>query len=176
MKRANLTLGALVLSCGTALAGGPANPPPPKESKDMDCLVGNWKGAGTVKMGDQTANLKATFDCKRTAGAWALECRMRATGMPGMASYEESDLFAWDANLGKYHWYSVTNAGETHDHLAAAPTGEELSWVYTGTQEGKPFKELVKFTFGPQSKTLDVTCEALVDGKQVSLMTINAKK
>ena len=49
-------------------------------------------------------------------------CTLTLKGIPGVAVYSESDMFGFDPGANKYHWYAVTNAGETHDHIADVPT------------------------------------------------------
>ena len=63
-------------------------------------------------------------------------CSLEMTGAPGMGTYAETDLFGYEPNSDTFHWYSVTNAGETHDHVAKAGDGSKIQWVYTGSQEG----------------------------------------
>lgn len=172
-----VAVGLLAVGGSAAIAGSKAgNPPAPKEVKDMDCLLGNWKGTGTMQMGADTADVKLTWSCKRASGDWGVSCQLKLTGIPGMASYEETDLFGYDPGAGKYHWFAVTNAGETHDHVASVPTGDTIDWVYTGVQEGKPFKETVRMTFDMKAKTIDFKAETFLDGKSTSVFTGHAKK
>lgn len=175
MTRTKLTTLALSLISGSALAGPPA-PPLPKEIKDMDCLVGKWAGTGTMAMGESKANVKVSWDCQRSSGSHGVLCKARFTGIPGMASYEETDLFGFEPGTRKYHWFSVTNAGETHDHVADVPTGNKLDFVHKGTQDGKPFKEMVEMSFSEDSKTVTFRGETFLDGKSTSLIEAKASK
>jgi hypothetical protein len=59
------------------------------------------------------------------------------TGIPGLAAYDETDLMGYEPNSNTYHWYSITNAGETHDHVATPPNGSAIRFVFNGTQENK---------------------------------------
>jgi len=175
--RMTKTIGAMVLALvgGTALAG---NPPPPKETKGMECMLGNWRGTGSMAMGkDKIDGVKMSFDCKRTSGAWGVACNGVMTGIPGFDKLEESDLFGYDPGAGKYHWFAVTNAGETHDHVGMPSKGDTLEFVYNGVQEGKPMKEVLQLTFkGPKESTLDLRAETFVDGKSMSVLTGTAHK
>ncbi|MGE0869459.1 MAG: hypothetical protein AB7P03_12910, partial [Kofleriaceae bacterium] len=127
-----LTLAAVLSPLG---ARADDLPPPVKA---MDCLVGTWKLAGTASAGGGKAKVDGTWSCKRTPSNFGVTCALRLTGIPGLNSYEETDLFGWEPNTSTYHWFSVTNAGETHDHMAAMPKGDSLRFVHTGTSEGKP--------------------------------------
>jgi hypothetical protein len=165
----------LALVGGTAQAG---NPPPPKETQGMACMVGSWKGTGSMTMGtNKVDGVKMTYNCKRTSGDWGVACTGVMTGIPGMGRLEETDLFGYDPGAGKYHWFAVTNDGETHDHVGTPGKGDTLEFVYNGVQEGKPFKEVLQLTFrGPKESMLDLRAETFVDAKSTSVMTATAHK
>src|SRR5947208_2583330 len=133
--------------------------PLPKKVADMECLVGSWKGSGTMTMGKDKANIDVTWQCKRTSAQYGVLCGATFKGIPGLASYEETDLFGYDASTDTYHWYAVTNGGEVHDHVAKPPQGSKIQFVFNGVQEGKPFKEVIDLDFGKDSKSLSVRSE-----------------
>jgi hypothetical protein len=172
------TFGAVALALaavGTARAG---NPPPPKETQGMSCLVGTWKGMGSMTMGkDKVDGVKLTWTCRPTSGQWGVACNAAFVGIPGMDKYEETDLFGYDPGSSKYHWFAVTNAGDTHDHVAGPAKGDTLEFVYNGVQEGKPFKEVIQMTFkGKNESMLDFRSESFLDGKSTSVLTGSAHK
>lgn len=141
------TLLALVMLPSIATAD-----PLPKEVEGMSCLLGSWKGSGTLTMGKDTQKLEATWTCKRTGGDFGVLCHLRLLGIPGVPVYEETDLFGYEPNSRTYHWFTVTNGAETHDHSAAATDKDEIRFTYTGTQEGKPFKEIIDWKFSGAAK------------------------
>jgi hypothetical protein len=142
----------------------------------MECLVGAWKGAGSLAMGNDTAKLHATWSCKRTAAQYGVLCTFHVTGIPGVPAYEETDLMGYEPNTQQYHWYSVTNAGETHDHVAPLPTGDTLTFVFNGTQEGKPFKEVIDLSFSNNSRHASGKAEQFVGGVSQSVMRVELDK
>ena len=154
----------------------------PKEVEGMDCLLGNWKGAGTAQMGKDKAKIEATYSCKRTSGDFGVLCNLKITGIPGLASYEETDLMGYEPNSKTYHWYAVTNAGETHDHVAPVPDKNKLRFQYTGMQEGKPFKEIVDWEFLGAAKPTDkptminVRAETFAANVSTSVLDVKMKK
>jgi hypothetical protein len=150
--------------------------PLPKQVADMECLVGNWKGTGTMAMGKDKAKIDVAWSCKRTSGQFGVLCTARFTGIPGVPSYEETDLFGYEPNSNTYHWYAVTNAGETHDHVSKPGDSPKLEFVYTGTQEGKPFKETIALELGKDEKSLSGHVEAVLAGQIVAAFDIKAKK
>jgi hypothetical protein len=64
----------------------------------------------------------------------------------------------------------VTNAGETHDHVSKPQSGDHLEFHYTGTQEGKPAKEVITFDFSKDGKTIATRSETSVAGATVATM------
>src|SRR5581483_1409246 len=129
---------------------------------DMDCLLGNWKGGGSVTAGKDKATISATWSCKRTSSQFGVSCTFHVTGIPGVPLYDETDLMGYEPNTNLYHWYSVTNAGETHDHVAKVPSGNAIQFVFNGTQEGKPMKEVIELVFSNDSKSITGRAETTV--------------
>jgi len=70
----------------------------------------------------------------------------------------------------------VTNAGETHDHAAKVPTGDDVHFVFDGFQEGKPFKEIVDPSFGKDGKSVVARAETFVSGVSTSRLDLSLRK
>jgi len=162
---------SIVAAAGTARADGT-----PKEVQDMSCLIGTWKLKGTVAMGADKANIQGTWKCGWLPSKWGVQCDFEVSGIPGMPLYQERDLMGYEPGSKTYHWYAVTNAGETHDHVASVPTGNDIHFVYAGTMDGKPFKEVIDFHFAADSKSLHAKSETFVDGKSVSVLEGDGRK
>jgi hypothetical protein len=163
---------ALVLSLPLTAAAAEALPKP---VADMQCLVGQWKGGGSMVMGKDAAKISVSWTCRRSAAQFGVSCSFRATGIPGVASYEATDLMGYEPNSNTYHWYTVTNAGETHDHVAQLASGP-LQFVFNGTQEGKPLKEVIELNFSSDSKRVSGRAETFVAGASVSVMQLELHK
>jgi hypothetical protein len=166
------TLPILVLAFPLAAAADPL----PKPITDMECLVGNWKATGTLSAGKDSAKVNVTWNCKRISARFGITCAGVITGIPGLARYEETDLFGFEPNSNLYHWFSVTNAGETHDHVAPIPKGGALQFVFNGTQDGKPFKEVIDLKFAPDSRSFALRTETFSSGVSTSVLEAVAKK
>ncbi len=150
--------------------------PPPKQVTDMECLVGTWRGSGTMVMGKDKAKLEVTWTCKRTSAQFGVLCSARFTGFPGLGVYEETDLFGYEPSSNTYHWYAVTNGAETHDHVAKVPDGDKIEFVYNGTQEGKPFKEAITLEFAKDGKSLAAHVDMILAGQPIGAMDLKARK
>jgi len=154
----------------------------PKEVQNMDCLLGSWTGTGTLTMGKDKVKVTATYNCKRTGGGFGLLCQLDMTGIPGVARYQETDLFGYEPNSKTYHWFSVTNGAETHDHSSPYSESNKIRFVYNGTQEGKPLKEVIDWEFSGGTKPTDkptrinVRGETFSAGTSTSVLQVAMKK
>jgi hypothetical protein len=171
-------VGATVLAGGLALGAtkGAAAPALPAEVQNMGCLVGDWKGTGQIAMGDTKADLKLSISCKWQSGGYSVGCTARFAGPPPVGTLEESDLFGYDADGHKYHWYAITNLGDVHDHVAEIPTGAVIDWVWNGTQQGKPSKETIRMELSQDHKQMSFRTEAFVGGVSTVVFTGALKK
>src|SRR5689334_22671425 len=150
--------------------------PLPKPVENLSCLVGNWKFAGSLTMGKDSVKVTTTFTCKAASGKFAVLCTMSAKGVPGMPAMEETDLFGYEPNTSKYHMFSVTNSGETHDHVADLPTGSKLQFVFNGTQEGKPLKEVIDLDIAKDDKSFTMRSETFIAGASAVVFEGKAHK
>lgn len=150
----------------------------PKPIADLERFVGTWKGSGTITMGKDVVKASAAWTCKRVSAKAGVQCALELKGIPGVPVAAETDLFGWDPGSNSYHWFAVTNLGETHDHVGKVAGLDEpkLQFVYNGTQEGKPMKEVIDFTFEPGNKAFAIRAETSVGGTSVSVMELKAKK
>ena len=166
---------ATTLFALTSLAGAEALPRP---IADLERFVGTWKAAGSMTIGKDVAKVSATWACKRASAKAGVLCTLELKGVPGLPIYAETDLFGYEPGTNTYHWYSVTNAGETHDHVATAVGLDQpkLQFVHAGTQEGKPFKEVIDVTFEAGNKAMTIRAETFVAGASTSVIELKAKK
>jgi hypothetical protein len=173
MKKLTKTTALLALLAPLQVSASEALPKP---VADMECLVGQWKGNGTMAMGKDTAKIDASWSCKRTSQQFGVLCSFHVTGIPGVAAYDETDLMGYEPNSNTYHWYSVTNAGETHDHVATPPNGSMLRFEFNGSQEGKPLKEVIELDFNKDHKHMSGSAETFLAGTSISVMKLEMKK
>jgi hypothetical protein len=176
MERHHIMTRYLPLIAALAAAPVASAAESPRPIASLKRLVGTWKGTGTMAMGKDKAKVDASYECKLTSGESGVACSLRMTGVPGVAVYEESDLFGYEPNSSTYHWFAVTNAGETHDHAARPPAGGLIHWVYTGLQDGKPFKEVVDMEIANDDSSIAVHAVATVAGALVSTLDVKIHK
>src|SRR4051812_14616046 len=166
----------LLMICAIAVPSLASAEALPKPVEALQSWVGVWKGAGTMTMGKDKVKVDLTWTCKPTSGKLGVTCTGALKGIPGLAVYEETDLFGYESNTDTYHWYAVTNAGETHDHVAksAADFTKPVEFVFSGTQEGKPMKEVIDVSI--KDGTLALKSETFVAGQSVALLEAAVRK
>jgi hypothetical protein len=132
----------------------------------MYCLVGEWKsqnGQGTIE--GKKHKVDFTVSCTPTAGGMGLACTAKFD-IEGVGHLEESDLFGYDPGQNRYHWFSVTQRGETHDHVALPPGANDkgITFSYAGFEGGKPMQEVITLTFLDENK-IDFKNDGVVNGQ-----------
>ena len=158
----------------------------PDEVQAMHCLVGEWKGTGSAQFGPvargprgpepEQARVQFSLSCTPTSGGFGVQCKTRFTGLPGGSTQEETDLFGFDPGRRKYHWFSVTNQGETHDHVADVSTTDTLRFVYDGVQEGKPMQEVISLKVAANHRDLEFQSTVTLGGQVTGQLSGRATK
>ncbi len=153
---------------------GQMDPRAPAEIRGLGSLLGEWSGSGTFEQGGQRASVQARWSCSATSGGHGVRCALLLTGLPGMDRYEETDLMGWNGSDGLYHWYSVTNAGEVHDH-AGSCDGAVTTFQYQGVVDGKLLVERVTFTM-VDARTMRVQATTTVGNQVLNTMALSVAK
>ena len=108
----SLILSLLPLLSTTALA---ADQKPSPAQLAIKNLIGKWTGKGTIQAEGKTHKVTMSWDCVAAAAGTGTKCKGVIVGIPGF-TYELDDLWAQSPADGLVHWYTITNAGEVHDH------------------------------------------------------------
>jgi hypothetical protein len=186
-----LGLGALSLASPATLAlAKPAaaptsrgSAPPPKAAPGLPAevqaihgLVGQWRGNGSAQFGPEQVKVQFSLACTLTSAGFGVQCKTYFSGLPGSATLEETDLFGFDPGRGKYHWFSVTNQGEAHDHVADVSKTDTLRFVYDGVQEGKPMQEVITLKVAENHRDLEFLTTVSVGGQVTAQLSGRATK
>jgi hypothetical protein len=142
-----LSLSSLLVAATTLtsvqLASAEDAPKPAPQLEAIRSLIGSWSGKGTLMSGGKTHSISMTYDCVESAGSAGVKCRATMTGIPGF-TYMLDDLWGYSPQDGLTHWYTVTNAGEVHDHRGHFDMVGGLLQADIGVG-GKLFTETVTF-------------------------------
>ena len=134
-----------------ALSPAAQDSPPPIAA--FYTLVGNWQGQGEFGETDQTpATLALNLQCQKTSAGFGVSCQMQASNKEMAMS--ETDLFGHDPVSNTFHWYSVSNTGETHDHLAQWTDAHTMKANYAWSQEGAKMAENITFKLNGNNNML----------------------
>jgi hypothetical protein len=116
-------------------------------------LIGKWQGQGEFgETGQPPAMLALNLECQKTSAGFGVSCHMQASNKE--MAIAETDLFGYDPVSNTFHWYSVTNTGETHDHKAQWTDTHTMKANYTWTQEGAKMAENITFKFNGNNNML----------------------
>jgi hypothetical protein len=152
----NLLLSAVVQATETT----------PSPANNFYAFVGNWKGQGTLSQaGQEPVNLELNLNCKKTSAGWGVLCEMIAKNKEMHIS--ETDLFGVDPATNQHHWFSVTNMGETHDHLVEWMDATTMKGRYAWTQEGKNMEENISVSFSGK-KAVEFRSIVSQEGQEVA--------
>ncbi len=151
-------LGSLLVAAATLttqLAHAQA-PKPTPQLEAIRSLIGNWAGKGTFMTEGKTHQISATYDCVESTGAAGVRCKFVMTGIPGF-TYMLDDLWGYSPQDGLTHWYTVTNAGEVHDHRGHFDMTGGLLQIEVPV-DGKLYSEIITFKRKGKSLSLAWTC------------------
>jgi hypothetical protein len=151
-------------------------PPPPESKKTVDAFLGKWAldGSLTPNGAKEPFKLKGTMECKKAAGGLAVNCTMTAKAPAPIGTMELAALFGYDASRKEVHMFSMTSAGEVHDHKGTWKDDKTLDLgTLNYTEGGKPATETLVFTWA-DPKTL--TFKSVTTGEQASTFDGAAKR
>jgi hypothetical protein len=152
---------AVLLSFDAFAQGAPQIP---QKAKELQKLVGNWKGTATLTLPDNTKiPLTSSYECKSASSGYGVSCKLSAT-VPDGAKYESTDIWGYDAGDGLVHWFTVTSAGETHDHKLNFDNNV-MHGQFAGPKDGKLYVETIRFEL-LSDKKISLRSSVVVGGQQ----------
>lgn len=136
----------------------------PQKAKELQKLVGSWKGNATLTLPDNTKlPLTMSYECKSASAGFGVACKLTGN-MPDGTKYESTDIWGYDAGDGLVHWFTVTSAGETHDHKLAFDNNV-LHGQFAGPKEGKLYVETIRMEL-MSDKKISMRTSVVVGGQQ----------
>lgn len=166
--QSTIALFSLVFSLAAGAQG------PGKEHKELECMIGSWKVAGTLTQGKDAMRVAGSWDCKSISGGYGVGCTLHLTGPNGF-EVKEQDLLSYDAGDGMYHWFSVTNMGEVHDHKGNLQGDNKAYFQFSGPAGGEMLSEQIQFEFSGANK-MRIISKTLVGGQQVAVIDATGTK
>jgi hypothetical protein len=143
MRTSSSLLIALTLACSSSSAVADDSAPSPS-MQAIKRNIGNWSGKGSITSDGKTHDVKMTWRCVDAAAGAGVRCHGEITGLPDF-TYVLDDLWGYSQADGLVHWYTITNAGEVHDHRGHFDAGGgQLSADLA--MDGKVFSEVISFS------------------------------
>jgi hypothetical protein len=165
MKRICVAL-LVVVSLPLLIGSAQDKPMPPEQMQKLKSILGSFEGTATLVEGASTKTGKVRHTNTAISDGWGF-LMDEIVDMEGGNAYKSHNIVGYDAGGGEMHVYSVTNAGETHDHRGKWTSPNAVSVQYKGKWEGKSYVEDAVFTLdGPD--TYRLTWSALQDGKKIA--------
>ena len=169
-------LGSILVATAALATTSLAHADDPKPSPQLEAirsLIGSWTGKGSMMTEGKTHQITMTYDCTESAGAAGVKCKCVINGIPGFA-YTFDDLWGYSEQDKLTHWYTVTNAGEVHDHRGHFDMTGGLLQIEVPV-EGKLFSEIIAFK--RKGKSLGFTWTSTLGGtlREKGEMTLNPK-
>ena len=166
MKRLLLLLAGMTLLPGTLMVLAQDPPKRPMAIAALDPLLGTFEGDVTMMQDGKSIKGRAQHNNSGISSGWGFLMEEDITMEDG-SKYTSHNIIGYDAGGKKVHVFSVTNAGETHDHKGVWKDAKTITLEYDGTWEGKPYVEKAVLTIdGRDSYTL--TWKATRAGQIVS--------
>ena len=138
---------------------------PPEQIRKLEAILGTFEGEATMTEGGKLLKGMVRHANSSISDGWGFLMEEVITMEDGTA-YKSHNIIGYDAGGGKVHVFSITNAGETHDHKGSWTKPTTVSVQYEGKWEGKPYVEKASLTIdGPDSYSL--SWNATLAGKVV---------
>lgn len=168
--------GSILVAAATLVTASLARAEDAKPAPQLETirgLIGSWTGKGSMTTEGKTYPITMTYECAESAGGAGVKCTCVINGIPGF-TYTFDDLWGYSAQDKLTHWYTVTNAGEVHDHRGHFDKDGGLLQIEIPV-DGKVFSEIVSFK--RKGKSLGLSWAATVGGtlREKGDVTLNPK-
>ncbi len=118
---------------------------PPEQIGKLEAIQGTFEGEATMTEGGKSMKGIVRHTNSSISDGWGFLMEEIITMEDGTA-YKSHNIIGYDAGGGKVHVFSVTNAGETHDHKGSWTKPKTVAVQYDGKWEGKPYVEKAMLT------------------------------
>jgi len=120
--------------------------PPPKETAKLYKLEGHWVGDTHIQAGPEKEVVPYHFEFTRVLDGWGLSYREYVNSKV-FGNYRGVGNLGFDPNDGLYHWHTLSNAGDSHDHIGTWLDDNTFVMERTATTNKQIYNEKIKGTF-----------------------------
>lgn len=109
--------------------------------KPLEQFVGRWLGKDmTFEANGKAHKIEVFFEIVEILDGWGLRSFMRAE-IPDFGTFMEIDMWGHDPGTDTIHLFTITNAGQTHDHSGKFRDDNTLLLQYRGKADGRNVRE-----------------------------------
>jgi hypothetical protein len=119
---------------------------PPQMQKLTSKLLGQWKADLVMKVDGKEIKMKDFCDFSQIADGMGLYMTETST-MDNGAEYKSVNIVGYDASGEVIHWYTVSNMGETHDHILKWIDENSFTLTYSSMANNKNYVEMIECRF-----------------------------
>ncbi|MDH5693551.1 MAG: hypothetical protein OEZ47_10645 [Gammaproteobacteria bacterium] len=146
----------------------------PAEAQKFQQFLGHWRGdAEITETGKAPVPMKMKIDCQQASSGFAVLCHDTISNQ--LMTMTETDLMGFNPADGSYHWYAVTNTGETHDHLVEWISDNAFVARTTWQQGGVEMAESIAVTWSSPT-AMEFRTVITAAGQEAMVFVGNLKK
>lgn len=119
---------------------------PPKETSKLYKFEGYWMGNAKIEAGSDKETVPYHFEFNKVLDGWGLSYR-EYTNSKIMGNYSGLGYLGYDPHDGLYHWHTLSNAGDSHDHIGTWLDDNTFVLERTGYNAKEIYNEKIRVTF-----------------------------
>lgn len=109
--------------------------------KPLEQFLGRWLGKDmTFEANGKVHKIEVYFEIIEILEGWGLRSYLQAE-IPEFGTFREIDMWGYDPGTETVHMFTVTNAGQAHDHLGKFRDDNTLLLTHRGKADGRQVAE-----------------------------------
>jgi hypothetical protein len=165
---------AVVLVVLTFSSAFGQSPEPPKETSKLYKLEGYWMGNAKIDAGGESETVPYHFEFSKVLDGWGLSYREYVNSKI-FGNYIGLGYLGYDPHDGLYHWHTLSNAGDSHDHIGTWIDDNTFVLERTGFNAKEIYNEKLKCRFTSASEVV-FDFDLYINKENVVKMTGTFKK
>ena len=121
-------------------------PEVPKETSKLYKLEGYWMGEANIEVGADKEKVPYHFEFSKVLGGWGLSYR-EYVNSKFLGNYIGLGYLGYDPHDGLYHWHTLSNAGDSHDHIGTWIDDNTFVLERTASNAKEIYNEKIRATF-----------------------------
>lgn len=119
---------------------------PPSETSKLYKLEGYWIGNATVEAGGEQEKVPYHIEFAKVLDGWGMSYR-EYVNSKFFGNYIGLGYLGFDPHDGLYHWHTLSNAGDAHDHIGTWVDQNTFVLERTGNSAKEIYNEKLRLRF-----------------------------